>query len=370
VIQWPAEVASTLNAHYGDKQGKEVQCVAFSCKDHGADAGVVSPTLRSMGHDGSHANGGGQVAVAFGWQNSSQQGASVSEHCSPTLDKSKTPAVAIAMRGRDGGAIAEVGDDCAFTLRAAQGGGDKPHVMCESLYNKGFTQGDKHASAQEANTRTLLRELQEAIGEEAFAKWGLGILDSLQSPEILRQALHGGGIRPAAFSRSWVVYCALSRTEDGPTWLLQSLREAGCQRCASQGWQPSKQLSGELGAYLSELSQPGAQASRFMRDLWWSAQRAGVLREALSAVQEVGRSAYGQGQPTYGPMQVRRLTPEECEFLQGFPRGYTDIRHGGKATPDGPRYKALGNSMAIPPMRWIGQRIAMVDSIQALQVAA
>lgn len=69
-------------------------------------------------------------------------------------------------------------------------------------------------------------------------------------------------------------------------------------------------------------------------------------------------------------MAVRRLTPTECERLQGFPDGYTDIRHGGKATPDGPRYKALGNSMAIPPMRWLGQRIALVDSIQALQVAA
>jgi DNA (cytosine-5)-methyltransferase 1 len=67
---------------------------------------------------------------------------------------------------------------------------------------------------------------------------------------------------------------------------------------------------------------------------------------------------------------VRRLTPTECERLQGFADGYTDIRHGGKATPDGPRYKALGNSMAIPPMRWLGQRIALVDSIQALQAAA
>lgn len=56
-------------------------------------------------------------------------------------------------------------------------------------------------------------------------------------------------------------------------------------------------------------------------------------------------------------MQVRRLTPEECEILQGFPVGYTDIKLKGKPTPDGPRYKALGNSMAVPVMRWIGSRI-------------
>lgn len=46
----------------------EAPIIAFSCKDHGADAGDIAPTLRSMGHDGSHANGGGQVAVAFNWQ--------------------------------------------------------------------------------------------------------------------------------------------------------------------------------------------------------------------------------------------------------------------------------------------------------------
>ena len=56
-------------------------------------------------------------------------------------------------------------------------------------------------------------------------------------------------------------------------------------------------------------------------------------------------------------MQVRRLTATECEFLQGFPRGYTLIPHRGKPAADGPRYKALGNSMAVPVMRWIGQRI-------------
>ena len=57
-------------------------------------------------------------------------------------------------------------------------------------------------------------------------------------------------------------------------------------------------------------------------------------------------------------MQVRRLTPTERERLQGFPDGWTNIPWRGKPdAPDGPRYKALGNSMAVPVMRWIGQRI-------------
>jgi DNA (cytosine-5)-methyltransferase 1 len=61
-------------------------------------------------------------------------------------------------------------------------------------------------------------------------------------------------------------------------------------------------------------------------------------------------------------MQVRRLTPVECERLQGFPDGYTNIPWRKKdEAPDGPRYKALGNSMAVPCMAWIGKRIAEVD---------
>ena len=60
------------------------------------------------------------------------------------------------------------------------------------------------------------------------------------------------------------------------------------------------------------------------------------------------------------PMAVRRLTPIECERLQGFPDNYTDIRLKDKDTPDGPRYKAIGNSMAVPCMRWIGKRIEEV----------
>jgi site-specific DNA-cytosine methylase len=63
-------------------------------------------------------------------------------------------------------------------------------------------------------------------------------------------------------------------------------------------------------------------------------------------------------------MAVRRLTPVECERLQGFPDNYTNIPWRKKdESPDGPRYKALGNSMAVPVMRWIGKRIDQVEKI-------
>lgn len=63
---------------------------------------------------------------------------------------------------------------------------------------------------------------------------------------------------------------------------------------------------------------------------------------------------------------VRRLTPTECERLQGMPDDHTRVPYRGKPVedcPDGPRYKAVGNSMAVPVMRWIGERIQAVDEI-------
>ena len=150
----------------GTGRGTPLVPVAFSCKDHGADSGELAPTLRGMGHDGSHANGGGQVAVAFN------------------------------LRGREGGAMPEVDEEGLAVQRAASGGSSRTYVARE--------------------------------------------------------------------------------------------------------------------------------------------------------------------------MQVRRLTPRECERLQGFPDDHTLIPWRGKPAeecPDGPRYKALGNSMAVPVMRWIGERIAGIDAL-------
>lgn len=74
----------------------------------------------------------------------------------------------------------------------------------------------------------------------------------------------------------------------------------------------------------------------------------------------------GSTQAVATAMQVRRLTPTECERLQGFPDGWTAIpwrKSTESNCPDGPRYKALGNSMAVPVMRWIGKRIQMVTQL-------
>jgi len=79
----------------------------------------------------------------------------------------------------------------------------------------------------------------------------------------------------------------------------------------------------------------------------------------------------GMKQQTYVAQEwaVRRLTPLECERLQGFPDGYTAIPYRGKPAADGPRYKALGNSMAVNVMSWIGERIAMAEALTERRAA-
>lgn len=91
--------------------------VAFSCKDAAQDAGPIAPTLRAMGHDGSHANAGGQLAVLT----CGDRGMSVDQAAGGM-------AVAVSLRGRDGGATAEA-SEIPPALRASQGGGDKAHVL-------------------------------------------------------------------------------------------------------------------------------------------------------------------------------------------------------------------------------------------------
>lgn len=76
----------------------------------------------------------------------------------------------------------------------------------------------------------------------------------------------------------------------------------------------------------------------------------------------ISRQPYngGNGNGFDDSVTVRKLTPQECEKLQGFPPGYTQIPYRNKSAsdcPDSPRYKAIGNSMAVPAIKWIGERI-------------
>ena len=84
--------------------------------------------------------------------------------------------------------------------------------------------------------------------------------------------------------------------------------------------------------------------------------------DRAQAVTSGGNRPSARGGDLITSSGVRRLTPRECERLQGFPDDYTLVPYRGKPAADGPRYKALGNSMAVPVMAWIGRHIQMVEA--------
>ena len=305
-------IAYTLEAR------SEVHAVAFSCKDHGADASDLAPTLRAMGHAESHANAGGQLAVAF--QTSGNCGAWETGKITGALDTMTDP---------------------------------NSHIVI----------GFGHAPKSETNPIKALRALRDAVGEEAFSQWGLGVLAGLLPPQVLQPRLYGLGVRRPTEPKRGLVNVTLSRSQVGSSWSVRDLWEAGCEGCPPQRWQPHEQCARELGAHLSGLSQQTSPAKAFMHALWQADEGSRILREALSAVEEVWRSLADENQPAHASWAVRRLTARECEALQGAPLGHTEITMRGKPLADGSRYKMLGNSMAVPVMRWIGERIQLVSAL-------
>lgn len=92
----------------------------------------------------------------------------------------------------------------------------------------------------------------------------------------------------------------------------------------------------------------------------WETDPYGMQLDGPAARQTIVQMDQGG---TVSALKVRRLTPTECERLQGFPDGYTLVPYRNKPAADGPRYKALGNSMAVNCMAWIGERIAAVEGL-------
>lgn len=177
------------------------------------------------------------------------------------------------------------------------------------------------AYAFEADAASMLSVLRREAGAEAFAEWGSRVLAALQSKEVLRAWLHGTSIRCASDAfRRWVDDCPLARAEGVPAGSVRVMWREGPDGRSPQGRGLAKQLAREFGAALPELSHSAAPQWR-----------------------------------------VRRLTVTETERLQGFPDGYTLVEFRGKPAADSPRYKAVGNSMAVPVMAWVAERIQMVE---------
>lgn len=156
-----------------------------------------------------------------------------------------------------------------------------------------------------------------------------------------------------------VAQCLTTRTGSAYDPTTETLPIAfGAQNSANQGDSVSTEVTPTLDKSKTPAVAIQAQA---LKEKQPKSQGFGIDDSGVSYTLTSGdRHAVGT------QSAVRRLTPTECERLQGFSDDFTQIPWRNKPAedcPDGPRYKAMGNSMAVPVMRWIGERIQMVESL-------
>lgn len=278
--------------------------------------------------------------------------------CHPLAAGMHPPMLVRMREGKEGGGKGPlVSNDQSLTLATAN-----DQVLAYSGKNDTLqTKGVSHASTYEADASSILSTLLDQVGAEAFTQWGLRILGAFQSPEVLRSWLHGESIRRSSESfRHWMEHSARAFSEDAAGRTMLKVWERGPDGRTSQGRGLAKQLGGEPGEALSVLPQQDPLSEADLQVVRQAREGARILREALSTLQEVGRPDDSKRQPTPSSYQVRRLTPREAARLQGFPDDYLDITFRGKPAADGHKYKALGNSWAVPVVRYIGEQIKRV----------
>jgi len=204
--------------------------------------------------------------------------------------------LSVALRGREGGATAELGDDIAGCLRAAGGGGDKPHVLAFSCKDHGADAG--------------------------------------QISPTLRAMGHAGSHANAG---GQVAVCVTGEV----THTLKA-----------DGFDGSEDGTGRGQPIVAAMAFTTEQTPKFNYEC------------ALTLTKQ-SPTGGGQIQSVMAGSAVRRLTPVECERLQGFPDNYTQVPYRNKPAADGPRYKAIGNSWAVPCARFVGMRVQLI--LQRLQ---
>lgn len=171
-----------------------------------------------------------------------------------------------------------------------------------------------NASASEADARAILQNLRDEVGAEAFAEWRLGVLGSLQSTAVLRSGVHGADLLCGEdASANEQGSGALSGSASEGARSMRAVLEAGCVRCPPSGREPAEQRSEQLGEALSKLSSWPAQTEALVSALRETSGGAVSLRQALPAVEEVGRPDDGGGK------DQRRVEIWELGVLQGFP---------------------------------------------------
>ena len=269
--------------------------VAFSAKDHGADATTeCSPTMRAMHHVDGNANAGGQIAVVIGVDTYNQ---TVSD-------------VAIPVR---------VGN-AKDSLPAAM----VPFVKATNPHSK-----DEAPRFEEADVAACLNGWDERHDPPkhvvAFAQ---------NSRDEVRQVNGDGQISGALAAEP-----GMKQT----TYVAFKESQSGCR---------TGDVHATIDANKGSRRQEGVVA--------FAQNQLGEVRTNGEVMGTVNTNQNASGRNTamvQQAMQVRRLTPTECCRLQGFPDNHCDITFRKKPAADGPKYRALGNSMAVPCMLWLGWRI-------------
>lgn len=392
------------------------QAVAFSCKDHGADAGELAPTLRAMGHGESWQNGGGQVAVAFA--ENSRAEVRLEGGDGQTVGALKTgggkpeqsyPAIAVSLRGREGGATAELGGEIMPSLRTGGGGGDKPHALtdmqvrrllpveCERL--QGFPRVrisaklsvcpdySDHPKSRAPAADPNLRSPSSAwnAGESAFS--GPAALaeqaSSASRPSSVKHAalhvlidLERNAVELRSAEKS--LWSASTADEASSSRLLMPL--GSFVRLAAVSL-TSLDRTARLGAAASPPHTPrstvpwnGSNAVRLPgREIDELAVDAARFTEMANRCMKSITSEAGPNSPSYErtlttsfccvAAAIGSFIPEEIRAASSYDLevevvgGFTAIDYRGKPASDGPRYKAIGNSMCVNVMRWILRRV-------------
>lgn len=186
-------------------------------------------------------------------------------------------------------------------------------------------------------SRTLLAKENDSTAEDLETY----VVHGTQDPDINRELAHTLG-RNNGQENACIAFSYKDNGADATSDLSPTIRAGNHDKSHANSGQPP------AIAYAFKAGQ-GAKAG----GIGYAEEQSPTLTSASSGTNLAPAVMHGAA--------VRRLTPIECERLQGFPDNHTLIGWRGKDAPecpDGPRYKAIGNSMAVPVMRWIGERIA------------
>lgn len=226
--------------------------------------------------------------------------------------------------------------------------------------NRVIVGGYNDVNANERNTCEILRLLRKEIGEKAFAEWGIAITTSFQQAEVLQQGVHEKSIFENREKQSNIQQCShnseIDKQVDYERNCLPKMRLHEKFRCSPSGRRLYEQFREQFDCAMQKLSHENPSPQEFMCALWQAGKGIGVLREALSEIQEIRRCVDMQWQKG---VRIRRLTPREVWRLQGFPDEYFD--KAAAVISDTQLYKAAGNAVTVNVARAIGEKLKEIE---------